>query len=70
MPLTDEMIVTGYRKRPAYSGKKVSQPQRKEHREMHRREKPQRTGISRGSDKTGQRTERKRPLPDPLKRRP
>jgi ATP-dependent RNA helicase RhlB len=70
MPLTDEMIVTGYRKRPAYAGKKVSQPQRKEHREMHRREKPQRTGISRGSDKTGLRTERKRPLSDPLKRRP
>jgi ATP-dependent RNA helicase RhlB len=63
MPLTDEMIVTGYRRRPAYDGKKegISSPQRRDFRETRRKEKPFRTGKpSRVSGKTGAQPDRKK----------
>ncbi len=67
MPLTEEMIVTGYRKARRHARKKVSQPQRKESREIRRKEKPSRTGnASRGSEKAGRFCpERKKPLTSP-----
>ncbi len=40
MSLTDEMIVTGYRKKPRHEMKKCAQSHRKDYREMHRKEKP------------------------------
>jgi len=63
MPLTEEMIVTGYRKARGYARKKDTQPQRKESREIRRKERPSRTGnSSRRSDKAGcPRPERKNP---------
>jgi ATP-dependent RNA helicase RhlB len=67
MPLTEEMIVTGYRKARGYAREKSPQPQRKEFRELRRKEKPLRTGnASRGSEKAGRfRPERKKPLTSP-----
>jgi ATP-dependent RNA helicase RhlB len=64
MPLTEEMIVTGYRKARGHAMKKVGQLQRKEFRGIRRKEKPSRTGnASRGSEKAGRlRPERKKPL--------
>jgi ATP-dependent RNA helicase RhlB len=44
MPLTEEMIVTGYRKKPKHDIKKFSRPQRKDYREIRRKEKPSRSG--------------------------
>jgi ATP-dependent RNA helicase RhlB len=63
MPLTEEMIVTGYRKARGYARKKDTRPQRKESREIQRKERPSRTGnSSRRSDKAGRpRPERKNP---------
>ncbi len=63
MPLTEEMIVTGYRKARGYARKKDTRPQRKESREIQRKERPSRTGnSSRRSDKAGRpRPERKSP---------
>lgn len=56
MPLTEEMIVTGYRKRSVHEGKKSALPRRKESRGIRRKEKPSRTGnASRMSDKPGSR---------------
>ncbi len=63
MPLTDEMIVTGYRRKPAYDSRKEgsSSPQRRDFRETRRKEKPSRTGKpSRVSGKTGARPDRKK----------
>ncbi len=67
MPLTEEMIVTGYRKARGYARKKSPQSQRKESREIRRKEKPLRTGnASRSSEKAGRfRPERKKPLTSP-----
>jgi ATP-dependent RNA helicase RhlB len=39
MPLTDKMIVTGYRKKPAHDRKKFFQPQRKDRGDKRRKEK-------------------------------
>ncbi len=63
MPLTEDMIVTGYRRAPGIAGKKGVQPQRREYRGVPREGKPSRTGsASRGTEKTGRRhPERKRP---------
>jgi len=63
MPLTEDMIVTGYRRAPGIAGKKGVQSQRREYRGVHREGNPSRTGsASRGSGKTGRRQpERKRP---------
>jgi ATP-dependent RNA helicase RhlB len=63
MPLTEEMIVTAYRKKPKYDTKKFAQPQKKDYRGIHRKEKPSRTGsILHGSEKAGRgRQERKKP---------
>ncbi len=56
MPLTEEMIVTGYRKKPGHDIKKFARPQRKDYREIHRKEKPSRTGsILHDSEKAGRR---------------
>jgi ATP-dependent RNA helicase RhlB len=67
MPLTEEMIVTGYRKARGYARKKSPQPQRKESREIRRKEKPLQTcNASRSSEKAGRfRPERKKPLTSP-----
>lgn len=64
MPLTEEMIVTGYRKARGHARKMSPQPQRKESREIRREEKPSRTtNTSRGYEKAGRRRpERKKPL--------
>ena len=64
MPLTEEMIVTGYRKARGHARKMSPQPQRKESREIRREEKPSRaTNTSRGYEKAGRsRPERKKPL--------
>jgi ATP-dependent RNA helicase RhlB len=61
MPLTDEMIVTGYRKTSGHAGKKVFRAQGDKYQETRRKEKPSRTGsASRRSEKTGfRRPERK-----------
>ncbi len=63
MPLTEDMIVTGYRRAPGIAAKKVVQLQRREYRGVRREGKPSRTGSSsRGPEKTGRRQpERKRP---------
>jgi ATP-dependent RNA helicase RhlB len=65
MPLTDEMIVTDYRRRPGQDRRKSAGPQRKVSREMYRKEKPLPAGnTSRSSEKAGRRRpDRKRPLP-------
>jgi ATP-dependent RNA helicase RhlB len=61
MPLTEEMIVTGYRKKPRHEIKKLAQPQRKEYREIHRKEKPSRTGsILHDSEKAGRRRQERK----------
>ena len=61
MPLTEEMIVTGYRKKPRHDIKKLAQPQRKEYREIHRKEKPSRTGsILHDSEKAGRRRQERK----------
>jgi ATP-dependent RNA helicase RhlB len=59
IPLTDEMIVTGYRKKPRYASKKGSRPQEKT-----ASRKTSRTGRRQdGSEKAGRhRPERKRPF--------
>lgn len=51
MPLTEEMIVTGYRKAPAHAREKGTRPQRKGSREMRCKEKPS------GTDKSSRRPE-------------
>jgi ATP-dependent RNA helicase RhlB len=54
MPLTDEMIVTGYRRVPRYAGHKESPSKGRRHPEVHRREKPPRTaGAPSGTGKPG-----------------
>ena len=59
MPLTDEMIVTGYRKASGYAGKRGIRTQGSRYQETRRKEKPSRT--SRGSEKSDhRRPERKR----------
>ena len=61
MPLTEEMIVTGYRKKPGHDIKKVAQPQRKEYREIHRKEKPSPTvSILHDSEKAGRRRQERK----------
>jgi ATP-dependent RNA helicase RhlB len=56
MPLTEEMIVTGYRKKLRHDMKKFTQPQRKDDRESDRKEKPLRTGnILHASEKASRR---------------
>lgn len=64
MPLTDEMIVTGYRKRPVYDRKKIAQPQRKDHGYRDQKNKPSHAaGSVQDSDKTARRRrQRKKPL--------
>lgn len=53
LPMTEEMIVTGYRRTP-HDRKKAYQPQRRESREISRRDKPSRTGNpSDGRPKSG-----------------
>lgn len=52
MPLTEEMIVTGYRKAPAHASKRGHQPQRKGSREIRGKEKP--SGTDRSSRSPGQ----------------
>jgi ATP-dependent RNA helicase RhlB len=63
MPLTEEMIVTGYRRAPGIAARKGVQLQRKEYRGVRREDKPSRTGsASRGTGKPGRRQpEKKRP---------
>jgi ATP-dependent RNA helicase RhlB len=64
MPLTDEMIVTGYRKRPVYDRKKIAQPQRKDHGYRDQKNRPSRAaGSLQDSHKTERpRRQRKKPL--------
>ena len=63
MPLTEDMIVTGYRRAAGIAGKKGVQMQRREYRGVRREGRPSRTGsASRGPEKTGRRQpEKKRP---------
>jgi ATP-dependent RNA helicase RhlB len=63
MPLTEDMIVTGYRRAPGIAAKKGVQLQRREYRGVRREGKTSRTGSSsRGTEKTGRRQpEKKRP---------
>jgi ATP-dependent RNA helicase RhlB len=62
MPLTDEMIVTGYHKTPGYAGKRGIRTQGNKYQETHRKGKPSRTGsASRRSEKSDhRRPERKK----------
>jgi ATP-dependent RNA helicase RhlB len=61
MPLTEEMIVTGYRKKPRHDIKKFAQPQRKDYRGIHQKEKPSLTGsILRDSEKAGRRRQERK----------
>ena len=69
MPLTDEMIVTGYRRKPRYATKKEDQQPRRETREIHRKGKPSRTSTSRRADKTGRRPEKRKTSTNPPERR-
>ena len=64
MPLTEEMIVTGYRRRPVHSVKKVAASRGKETRQLRQKGKPSRTtNTSHGSEKTGHnRPARKKPF--------
>ena len=58
LPLTEEMIITSYRKAAGYARKKGIVPQRKEARVMRRKEKPTRTGnTSQGPQKVRRRTQ-------------
>ena len=53
MPLTEEMVVTGYRRAPGYAGKKGIVPQRKESSGTQRKGRPSRAGnTSRRPEKT------------------
>jgi ATP-dependent RNA helicase RhlB len=63
IPLTDEMIVTDYRKKPRHDMKKFVRPQRKEYREIRRKEKLSgKSSILRDSERGGRcRRERKKP---------
>lgn len=61
MPLTDEMIVTGYRRRSGYAGK-AGPSQRRGHREMKRDGKPSRTSDRRRDTTDSGRKGKKRPL--------
>jgi ATP-dependent RNA helicase RhlB len=67
MQLTDEMIVTGYRrKKPVRSGMHAQYPRRKEYGEMHRKEKRRTSGFQDRSEKAGQRRpQRKKPSTNP-----
>jgi ATP-dependent RNA helicase RhlB len=71
IPLTEEMIVTGYRRTPGHMRKKVTQKLGKESRGISRKEKPSRTGnTSRKSEKANsQRPERNRSFTNPPERR-
>ena len=61
VPLTDEMIVTGYRRAPRYAGHKGNLPRGKRYPEMRRGEGPLRTdSASGGYERSGSRR-RKRP---------
>ena len=61
MPLTEEMIVTGYRKKPRHDIKKFAQPQRKDYRGIHQKEKPSLMGsILRDSEKAGRRRQERK----------
>jgi ATP-dependent RNA helicase RhlB len=61
MPLTEEMIVTGYRKKQRHDRKNFAQPQTKDYREIHRKEKPSRTGsILHDSEKAGRRLQERK----------
>jgi len=64
MPLTDEMIVTGYRRKLRYAGKKEDRQERRGYRELRSKEKPSRTGrhASRPQKTERRRTEKKNPL--------
>ena len=64
MPLTEEMIVTGYRKRAIHPGKKVAVAHGKESRQLRQKEELSRTAnTSRGSEKAGHsRPARKKPF--------
>jgi ATP-dependent RNA helicase RhlB len=63
MLLTEDMIVTGYRRATGVAGKKGVQPQKIDYRGVRSQGKPSRTGnASRGPRKTGRRQpDRKRP---------
>lgn len=67
VPLTEEMIVTGYRRTRGHAEKKGAYPQRKEFREMRGKEKHRRAGgLSSRSEKAGgRRPERKKPYRSP-----
>jgi len=57
VPVTEEMIVTGYRKAGVHARKRENVPQRKDTRLTRRKESPARKGnTSRGHEKTGRRT--------------
>jgi ATP-dependent RNA helicase RhlB len=64
VPMTEEMIVKGYRRPPAHARKDGPRPQRKDFREPRRHEKPARPGSSaRGPEKAGNRPKKKNPSP-------
>jgi ATP-dependent RNA helicase RhlB len=67
MQLTDEMIVTGYRrKKPVRSGMQAQYPRRKEYGETRRKEKRGTSGFRDRSQKAGQsRPQRKKPSTNP-----
>lgn len=67
VPLTEEMIVTGYRRTRGHAEKKGAYPQRKEFREMRGKEKHRRAGgpSSRSEKAGGRRPERKKPYRSP-----
>jgi ATP-dependent RNA helicase RhlB len=65
MPLTDEMIVTAYRRRPKYAGKRTDGQPKREYRDMHRKERSPQAETSRRVDKTSRRPESKKPLSGP-----
>jgi ATP-dependent RNA helicase RhlB len=66
MPMTEEMIVAGYRRARGYAGKKGVQPHRKESREMRGKEKhPQRGSSSGKYEKAGDRRPERRNLHGP-----
>ena len=64
MPLTDEMIVTGYRKTSGYAGKKGIRTQGSRYQDTRRKEKPSRTGSSsRRSEKSDHRPPERKKIP-------
>jgi len=67
VPLTEEMIVTGYCRTRGHAEKKGAYPQRKEFREMRGKEKHRRAGgpSSRSEKAGGRRPERKKPYRSP-----